>query len=551
MGSTTLKSKRLRIIIVLIIIICLVVPISLFYTYPFDKNKPNDKEQVREYDSRISPLTPQGIFIEIHRIRKKGIIDVMMNSGFNVFDPSPTTGSEIQQILEGLRPGFGWNEKPVFNYDIIINDFSWENPIDFETWDTDYINQIIKNGVTEEQPTVDIELTFYEKEKKFFRTQRVNQESFTLTYDFRNGTWTGDDSFNDSDGYGHIDSDHFEIWFSVYQTDVDGDTIPYWTEVNVLHTDPWVDDSFTDFDDDSIPTRWEWKWGYDPFEWNNHSVLDPDMDGLENIEEYVMQKWLANPFHPDMYIEVDEMEKAPFQPFELARSTGKIIPIERLRLQRTRLDGWDHVFWEESQQMLMERFNEHGITVHIDDGIMGGGGDVLPFSHGNGAHMFTSGVVSGFYRNNFSDDREGIFRYLCVIHGGGWCAPQDEKNWPDTMTVPSNQRFFMYHLNMAMTPRTKRIGRAIQVIHELGHCLGLYGFDIPGIDNTSKRYDDPPDYPWHDYVSVMNYDYFRQRYFDYSDGSNGENDHDDWSTIDLTNFQKPIDRIFGIEWTRS
>ena len=31
------------------------------------------------------------------------------------------------------------------------------------------------------------------------------------------------------------------------------------------------------------------------------------MDGIENIEEYQMAKWFANPFIQDIYIEVDSM----------------------------------------------------------------------------------------------------------------------------------------------------------------------------------------------------------------------------------------------------
>jgi hypothetical protein len=36
----------------------------------------------------------------------------------------------------------------------------------------------------------------------------------------------------------------------------------------------------------------------------------------------------------------------------------------------------------------------------------------------------------------------------------------------------------------------------------------------------------------------MNYDYFAERYLDYSDGTNGKNDYDDWGNIDLTFFQR-------------
>ena len=539
-------NKTSRIIFSIIIIICIVLPISYVYFENQNNNHSQLKEAPKIVDDNISPLMPQGVFLEMHRIRKKGIIDVIMNSGANIFDTSPTTGREIQHILEGLRLGIGWNLKPIFNYKAIIDGLKWDGKLDFETWDTDYMNRVIKKPVEEEQQTVEIEFYFIEKNKRLLKTETIESDSFKVIYDFRNGTWAGDDYFNDSDGYGHFNGTKFEMWFSIYQSDFDGDKIPYWTEVNILNTNPKIDDCKLDPDKDGIPTSWEWKWGYDPLIWDNHTYLDPDNDGLQNIEEFAMEKWLANPFYKEIYIEVDEMEKAPFRLFEIVKEEGKILP----RIKRSRLDGWDHVFWEESQQMLMERFNEHGITVHIDDGCMGGGGDKLPFSQSPGAHMFPEGVVAGFYNNNFSGERKGIFRYLVVIHGGGWCNSQDEINRLDCMTVPSNQKFFESQLDMAITPRTKRIGRAIQVMHELGHSLGFFRKDIGGVDNSSKNFGDPPDYPWYDYVSVMNYDYFRQRYFDYSDGSHGDYDHDDWSNVDLTNFEKAHDKIYGIDWER-
>ena len=68
-----------------------------------------------------------------------------------------------------------------------------------------------------------------------------------------------------------------------------------------------------------------------------------------------------------------------------------------------------------------------------------------------------------------------------------------------------------------------------------------------GVDNSSPRVNDP-NYPWLDYVSVMNYDYFRQRYFDYSSGENGEFDADDWGLLDLTQFQRPWDDVAGVDF---
>jgi hypothetical protein len=65
--------------------------------------------------------------------------------------------------------------------------------------------------------------------------------------------------------------------------------------------------------------------GLRSYSWDNHSNLDPDIDGIENIEEYHMRKWFADPYHQDIYVEADSMEQGGF------------------------FDLLPHVFWEEAQ----------------------------------------------------------------------------------------------------------------------------------------------------------------------------------------------------------
>ncbi len=463
----------------------------------------------------------------------------MYNSGLIDVDKLPIKNIQIKTVIDGLRPGFGWDEKPSYYYEAILDNYDWISPITYNGWDTGYINQDIFRNVEEEQLTTTLVFKIIEKieDKKLLVTNVIKKEMerFSVTYDFKLGTWTGDDYFNDSDGYGHFNGTNYEVWFTLNQDSADMDDIPYWVEVNILGTDPKVDDSKLDPDEDGIPTEWEWKWGYDPFTKDNHSTLDPDHDGLQNTEEYFMEKWLANPFYPEIYIESDYMAQTPKKVFYWISKS-----------KNSGYDGWKHEFYEESQQMLIERLNEHGYTVHIDDGRMGGGGDILPFGRGNGAYQQETGMVAGFYNNNFADERKGIFRYLVIAYGGGWCHPQDNNNYYDCMCVPHNQQFFINQLGFAITDRTERIGQAIQILHELGHSLGMLTDHCGGVDNASARNGNPPDYPWWDYVSCMNYDYFGQRVFDYSDGTHGENDCDDWAALDLAFFQTPSIYIEGI-----
>ena len=552
MSKKSLKNKNKTMDIAIILILILIISSLSVVVYYIEL--PGEKEEivtVKEVDDRISPFTNQGVFLRIHRIRCKGIIDHMENAGSG-FVNSLLTPKDIKidsdqdfnrlrllNVLDGIRPGFGWDVRPSFYYVTVLDGYEFEGRMVFNSWDSGYVNHLVFRNVSDEQPTTDVEIRIVEKkeEKKLIGTRMVEEEMecFRVTYDFRNGSWCGDDCFNDSDGYGHFDGSNYEVWFSISQTSADMDLIPFWTEVNVLGTDPLVDDTFLDPDGDGVPTVWEWRWGYDPLVWDNHSFLDPDCDGLQNVEEFMMEEWLADPFYPEVYLEVDYMEQTPkklFNKLKNSRNSG--------------FDGWEHVFYFESQQMLIERFNMQGISVHIDDGRMGGGGDILPFGRGNGAYEQHAGVVAGFYANNFADERKGVFRYAVIAYGGGWCHPQDSNHFYDCICVPHNFNFFKNQLGFAITERTKRIGQALQMLHELGHSFDFHGAYFGGVDNSIVKAGNPPDYPWFDYVSCMNYDYFWLRYFDYSDGTNGNNDTDDWGLIDLTFFLRPSNEMEGV-----
>jgi hypothetical protein len=145
-----------------------------------------------------------------------------------------------------------------------------------------------------------------------------------LVYNTKTGHWTGDD-FPDIDlegydpsGYGRLngcddgtiyenDRD-CELWFIIYQDDIDGDKIPDWIETNIYGTDPEIDNSGEDIDEDGIPIEWEHKWGYDPLTSDNHEELDPENDGINNIEEYLTSQWYSDPYRRDLFVELDLME---------------------------------------------------------------------------------------------------------------------------------------------------------------------------------------------------------------------------------------------------
>jgi hypothetical protein len=492
--------------VTLIIATCLIIS-GVFVTELFSKQEETVKDEPIEdsqYElDKISPLTNQGLILEIKRIRHRGLLDKL------------------------IKPGGSWKEKPSFYFISNIDDLEYVSD-NIQTWDTMFKESKTNKFIDEEQETSEVELIIIEHIKKGLlglRSQEIERERIHVTYDYRTGRWSGSDFFKDTDGYGHYVGEYFEVWFNLYQNDYDGDGIPYWTEVNALHTDPKVDDSSRDPDKDDIPTAWEWKWGYNPHVWNDHINLDPDMDGIENIEEYQMVKWFADPFSQDIYVEVDGTEKGGLR---------DLVP---------------HVFFEESQQGVIERFCEHNINLYIDHGWpdtpQNGGGEMLPY---NEKISQDSGMILQFYEHHFPDERKGIFRYVVIGNRGGFNHPAKFNSY-DAIHLYVNTKNFLRPWKrpiMMPTQRAIRVYVGQEFMHETGHSLGIVPWTIEGCDNASyssiqsfSKYRDT----WAQYNSVMNYYWLahfdvRRTMLDYSDGSNGPPyDQNDWEHFYLPTFQ--------------
>ena len=521
------RIKKITLLILAIIVLFFLVFLGAISYYFFIESSTHielSEETNTIYDNRISPDINQGLTVEVLRIRNRGIMEKML-----VF------GTRWRQT-----PSCYW----IIDVDGKITDSSgfvgFGSSGTFTTWDTFGMEtkQNYYIGEETEKSTVCISIVEKVKTGLFGRkTTTVEKETIRLEYDFRTGRWSGDDSFMDNDGYGHYLGESYEVWFNLYQADFDHDGIPYWIEVNILGTDPTVDDSILDPDSDGIPTNWEWKWGYDPMTWDDHRNLDPDVDGIENIEEYQMRKYFANPFQPDIYIETDGMKR------------------------KNLWSDINHVFWKESQQMIIERFAQHGIWVYIDDGwddgLVNGGGELLPFIEE--IDDVIGGQVLAFYTHHFPDERKGIFRYVIIANKGAWISPPSYNSF-DTINVGTNV-LKVFSTYLAVTPRYHRVVLAKKVLHELGHSLGLLPSSFPGVDIKKPigvRYPSMPaeDYEKYlnEYYSVMNYYWLAKdrKLFDYSEGSNGKPfDQNDWDHLylptfqtDAVNYEESVDETF-------
>jgi hypothetical protein len=514
--SQMMNNRSFQIKILIIVIIFLIV-LSGIIILLLNEEEPTEEivDVSFQIDDRISPLVNQGLTLEVLRIRHRGLHDLLQTRG-NAWKTPPTFF--FISNMDGLE---------YVSRDVVQHTESTQ--VYFTTWDSMFQENKVVKDAEEEKEKSHITLQIVENVPSGLlglRSTDIVRDEFTVTYDYRTGRWTGDDSFMDNDGYGYYLGETFEIWFNIYQFDYDDDFIPYWTEVNLLGTDPTIDDSTLDPDHDGIPTTWEWKWGYDPFTWDDHDNLDPDIDGIENTEEYIMDAYFADPYIQNIYIEVDFMEQGSF------------------------LDP-PHTLPIECQQAIIEEFSKNNIKLMFDDGWptspKNGGGELV--KHYDQISQ-DSGAIAQYYYHHFPEYRRGIFRYMIIGHAGGFNHPgigniYDATYIPDYINKENPLTALQYFITrgVRLSSRGQHVALAAVTMHELGHSCGLSNVDFEGIDNMTHRSWLFPSEVWQntyiDYRSVMSYyAMYDPSVLSYSDGSNGPPyDQNDWEQFFIPTFQ--------------
>lgn len=258
----------------------------------------------------------------------------------------------------------------------------------------------------------------------------------------------------------------------------------------------------TDTDNDGAPDSWELKWGYDPNEPEDHATLDPDEDGLNNLEECYTDQYGSNPFHKDIFVEFD------WTPTQVDGANKP--PIDQLELMKA-------------------AYEKHNITVHIDDGSLGEGGDI-PASSNLPYESLRDVYWDYFLNNDLDNPRKGIFHYGIICDyapvGGFSVFGWDQL---DSYAISSQILVSPFH------DRGRLIVTAS--FHEIGHSLGLFADDFGGIDNVVSANPFFIDFLIYGrYKSSMSYRY-AWNIMDFSDGTHGLIDFDDWGNLDFSFFK--------------
>ncbi|HDN51379.1 MAG TPA: hypothetical protein ENG06_06375 [Thermoplasmatales archaeon] len=444
-------------------------------------------------------------------------------------DYDPTTDIEIIFRIDRIRKvDFEYGEEPVVAMDFTIDGKTTRKVGPWGGIDT-YPRWRYIQDVNDSKEYVIITVKMYEMNGGAEipcdispRTGDYTGTILHLNYSLKTGTWRGDDFLKDENGYGHVSGtedgttgeNDYELWFSVYQTDADGDRLTWYEETYIYHTDPLESDSGKDYDNDGVPIEWEVTYGYDPFTWENHTALDDDNDGIQNVEEYMMAEYGADPFRQDVFVEVDFMENPVFGTTTLP---------------------------EYSKEKVISAFTKHNIQLHIDDGLMGGGGEILPYEK-----FYTQEKLSAYYKTHFLHNgenawRKGIFRY-CVMAQYTFPAHRQVAGYSYWPTNDDTFNCFVVGTrvikNYRFTPLARETAMGSLFMHELGHTLGIFWHTYHGCDNSTNNYPWLPGWSiYENYKSCMNYRY-AWNIIDYSDGTHGTGDFDDWSHVDPAFFEK-------------
>jgi hypothetical protein len=475
---------------------------------------------------KITPILCMGILI----LGGAGAVDVssietLMEDFDQLVDVNVTVDILAIRSLDGVDSSSDSN----FSVKVFINGEEFTSDI---WYDTKYVYEPHFSATLdvpddEEFVTVKIQLWNSNDDADILCDIGDENDDVELFYSIKTAHWVGDDQLKDPSGYGRLcgcddgsiykNERDCELWFDIYQNDADGDGLPYWKEVNVYGTDPEADDTGDDADADGIPVEWEHRWGYDPLAWEDHQHLDDDNDSISNIEEYLTSSFDSDPFRQDIFLEIDWMEEGS--------------------------NGEQSAMPEKAEELLKNPFHRRNVVFHLDTGEVSGG-ELIPFVDKSEQAEILEIYDNYFIHNDENNWRRGVFHYgiivnLCNMKGYAFSGDTP----PYWGYMPSTNSFVISSSQMEKNTKKMIYNKPLEyfygsaMMHEMGHNFGIRFGEPFGCDNWIGKY------PWQicfwlirNYKSIMNYQY-TYRIFDYSDGTHGRGDYDDWENIDLTYFE--------------
>jgi len=415
--------------------------------------------------------------------------------------------------------------------EIMVNNVSYKSPVWLLTFYEIKTNWTIQQNIPDDIRLIHISIRLSDDTQYYDLTDDKNTTTAYLIFDLFNGTWYGDDYWGDLSGFGRLngcddgffDEDEYdaELCFSLYLNDYDHDGIPYFVETDLYHTNPTKDDKGKDHDDDGIPIEYEFFWGFDPFIWNDFENMDTDHDGLNGFEEYQMDSFHADPFRPDLFIEFDQMEPGP-------NHQG------------------DWLITSDCITLLTLPFHKQNLILHVPLTYS----DIIPYDQKTDRNEVLEIYDTYFLNRSHDQWKRGIFRYGLLIYHHEKAAGKAfiGEGFPFNSKIRGINSFLVSKTAADITLETSDYSEdfiyATYFMHELGHTMGLDVLNPPGCDNKFTVH--PLFLGWWKYAnyqSVMNYRYVHT-ILDYSDGSHGKYDFDDWDNLDLTWFEEPIDNNY-------
>jgi hypothetical protein len=226
-----------------------------------------------------------------------------------------------------------------------------------------------------------------------------------------------------------------------------------------------------------------------------------------------MRNWSSDPFRIDLFAEMDQM-MGP--------------------------NGEPGMFPEGAKEILYTAYNRQNVVYHLDDGKMGdeSRADLIPFDELTDCSWGESNELDRIYGTYFVnqstfDIRRGIFHYGVVIYQSS--RVNGNAFGANRYQVSAGGMESKIQEPILKMVSNRDVVYASAYMHEMGHSLNFR--PIPGHNKLSY-------YPWQigywlsrAYKSCMNYGYMFYT-VDYSDGTHGYNDYDDWERMDLSYFER-------------